>query len=354
MLSPFVVFKVLAMGALSFSVAFVLAPVLIRFLTRIRFGKNIRDAKEAPVMSALHLAKKGTPVGGGIIIWVALLVTVVFGELLALVFGPNSYPGRLAFLDRGETWLPLAAFIAAALIGLLDDWMNVKGIGGGKGGGLQVRYRLIFYTLVAAVGALWFFWKLDWDLLRVPLVGNFNLGWLYIPFFIFILVATAFSVNEADGLDGLAGGPLLTSFGAMSAISFLQGRYDLATFCAVIVGALVAFLWYNIHPARFFMGDTGAMGMGITLGVVAMLTNTSLLLPIIGSVFVAETVSVIIQLTSKKLRGKKVFLSAPFHHHLQASGWEEPQIVMRLWLLSGVSAVVGLVIELVDIGLVGR
>lgn len=140
----------------------------------------------------------------------------------------------------------------------------------------------------------------------------------------------------------------------MSAISFFQGRYDLATFCAVIAGALVAFLWYNIHPARFFMGDTGAMGMGITLGVVAMLTNTSLLLPIIGSVFVAETVSVIIQLTSKKLRGKKVFLSAPFHHHLQASGWEEPQIVMRLWLLSGLSAVVGLVIELVDIGLVGR
>jgi phospho-N-acetylmuramoyl-pentapeptide-transferase len=354
MLSPFVVFKVLAMGALSFSVAFVLAPVLIRFLTRIRFGKNIRDAKEAPIMSALHLGKKGTPVGGGIVIWVALLVTVAFGELLAMAFGPNSYPGRLAFLDRGETWLPLGAFIAAALIGLLDDWMNVKGIGGGKGGGLQVRYRLIFYTLVAAVGALWFFWKLDWDLLRVPLVGNFNLGWLYIPFFIFILVATAFSVNEADGLDGLAGGPLLTAFGAMSAISFIQGRYDLATFCAVIVGALVAFLWYNIHPAQFFMGDTGAMGMGITLGVVAMLTNTSLLLPIIGSVFVAKTVSVIIQIASKKLRGKKVFLSAPFHHHLQASGWEEPQIVMRLWLLSGLSAVVGLVIELVDVGLVGR
>lgn len=196
MLSPFVVFKVLSMGALSFAIAFVLAPVLIRFLTRIRFGKNIRAEGDTPIMSALHMNKKGTPVGGGIIIWVALLVTIVVGELLALAFGPNSYPGRLAFLDRGETWLPLAAFIAAALIGLLDDWLNVKGIGGGKGGGLQVRYRLIFYTLVAAIGALWFFWKLDWDLLRIPLVGSYNLGWLYIPFFIFILVATAFSLTR--------------------------------------------------------------------------------------------------------------------------------------------------------------
>jgi phospho-N-acetylmuramoyl-pentapeptide-transferase len=354
MLSPFIVFKVLAMGTLSFMVAFVTAPALIRYLTRIRFGKNIRDAKDAPIMNALHLTKQGTPTGGGIIVWVTLLFVIGFGELLAVIFGPNSYPGRLAFLDRGETWLPLAAFVASALIGLVDDWMNVKRIGGGKGGGLRMRHRLVLYTLVAAAGALWFFWKLDWDLLRIPLIGSYNLGWLYIPFFVFILVGTANAVNFTDGLDGLAGGPLLAAFGALSAISFFQARYDLATFCAVIAGALAAFLWYNINPAKFFMGDTGAMGMGITLGIVAMLTNTSLLLPVIGAIFVAETLSVIIQMTSKRLRHKKVFLSAPLHHHLEATGWTEPQIVMRFWLLSGLAAILGLTIELVDIGLLGR
>jgi phospho-N-acetylmuramoyl-pentapeptide-transferase len=354
MLSPYVVFKVLILAAFGFAAALAAAPGLIRLLRRYKFGKNIRDAKDAPIMAALHLAKQGTPTGGGIIVWGALLLVLGLGELLVLLFGPGSYPGRLAFLDRGETLLPVGALVASALVGLLDDYWNVRRIGGGKGGGLRMRHRLLLYTLIAAAGALWFFFKLDWDLLRIPLVGNFNIGWWYIPFFILVIVATGFSVNEADGLDGLAGGTLLSAFAAMGAICFFQGKYDLAAFCAIIAGALVAFLWHNIPPAKFFMGDTGAMGLGVTLGVVAMLTNTSILLPIIGLVFVAESGSVIIQIASKRLRGRKVFLSAPFHHHLEARGWTEPQIVMRFWLISGMAAVVGLVIELVDVGLLGR
>ncbi|NCQ16399.1 phospho-N-acetylmuramoyl-pentapeptide-transferase, partial [Candidatus Falkowbacteria bacterium] len=170
----------------------------------------------------------------------------------------------------------------------------------------------------------------------------------YLLVFIFVLVATAFSVNETDGLDGLAGGILLICFAAYAVIAFSVGKYDLAAFCGVISGALLAFLWFNINPARFFMGDTGAMSLGITLGVIAMLTNTALILPLIGLVFVIESVSVILQQLSKKIRGKKIFLSSPIHHHLEAIGWPEPKIVMRFWVIGGVSAAVGLVVFLLD------
>jgi phospho-N-acetylmuramoyl-pentapeptide-transferase len=168
--------------------------------------------------------------------------------------------------------------------------------------------------------------------------------------FIFVIVATSFSVNETDGLDGLAGGVLLFAFATYSAIAFAQGKSDLAAFCGVIVGALLAFLWFNINPARFFMGDTGAMSLGVTLGIVALLTNTVFLLPIIAIICVIESVTVIMQLTSKKLRGKKIFLSTPIHHHFEAIGWSEPKIVMRAWIISAVACAMGLVLALVDIG----
>jgi len=221
---------------------------------------------------------------------------------------------------------------------------------GPKGGGLSVLYRLGLYTFVSLIGGLWFYFKLDWDVFHVPFVGNFEIGLWYIPLFVFILVATAFSVNEADGLDGLAGGALATTFAALGAICFAQGKFELAALCGVIMGALVAFLWFNINPARFFMGDTGAMSLGITVGVIAMLTNTALFLLIIGFIFVVDTLSVIIQVSSKKIRKKKVFLSAPIHHHFQAIGWPEPKIVMRFWLISSIAAVVGVILFLLDSG----
>lgn len=320
--------------------AFAWAPLLIRTLITLKMGKSIRLASETPVFAAMHAKKQGTPTMGGILVW----VTVVLFTLVPVAF--ESYiPG---FFSRNETLLPLGALIASAIVGLLDDYLNVRRIGA-HGGGIRGRHRLFLYTVIAMVGALWFFIKLEWDVIRIPFVGIMDLGWYYVPFFVLTIVATSFSTNEADGLDGLAGGLLLAAYGAYGAIAFAQEKYDLATFCAVIAGALLAFLWYNINPARFFMGDTGAMSLGVTLGIVAMLTNYPLLLPLICFPFLLESLSVIIQLTSKKLRnGKRVFKSAPIHHHFEAIGWTEPQIVMRFWMISGVCAVLGVAIALAD------
>jgi phospho-N-acetylmuramoyl-pentapeptide-transferase len=257
--------------------------------------------------------------------------------------------GRYNFLSRGQTLLPLGALVASAIVGLIDDLFDVWRVGH-RGGGLRMRHRFVIYGIIALVGAWWFYAKLDWTTLHVPFMGNFDIGSWYILFFLFIIISTAHSVNITDGLDGLAGGTLLMAFGAYGAIAFAQGRYDLATLCGVIVGALLAFLWFNINPARFFMGDTGSMSLGVTLGIIAMLTNAALLLPVIGFVFVIESMSVIVQTFSKKIRKKKIFLSSPIHHHLEAIGWPEAKIVMRVWVVAGVAAVIGLIIYLVDSG----
>jgi phospho-N-acetylmuramoyl-pentapeptide-transferase len=213
-----------------------------------------------------------------------------------------------------------------------------------------MKHRLGLYTMVAAFGAWWFYTKLDWSILHVPGVGDFEIGWWYVPLFMLVIVSTAFSVNEADGLDGLAGGILLFSFGAYTALSFAMGRIELAMFCAAISGGLLTFLWFNVYPARFFMGDTGAMSLGTTLGIIAMLTNSALVLPIIAFPLVVESLSVIIQIISRKTRGKKVFLSAPIHHHFEALGWPETKVTMRFWIVSAVSASVGLAIGLLGMG----
>ena len=342
------IIKIFFLTTISFLLAVSWTPLLTNFLYRHKLGKQIRDAKSAPIFSRLHQSKSGTPTMGGILIWMTLLMLAAF-----FYFGQQWVGGTFFnwfnFMSRSQTLLPLGALVASALVGLVDDYFNVRRIGP-HGGGLTMRHRLLTYTVIALVGALWFYFKLDWDLLRIPFVGNFNVGWWYIPVFVLVIVATAFSVNEADGLDGLAGGMLLSCFAAYGAIAFMQGRVDLAAFCGVIVGALLAFLWFNINPARFFMGDTGAMSLGVTLGIVAMLTNTALLLPVIGLMFVLESASVIAQVTSKKLRGKKIFHSTPIHHHFEAIGWSEPKIVMRFWIIAGVTAVMGTVLALIDIG----
>ncbi|MBI4262096.1 phospho-N-acetylmuramoyl-pentapeptide-transferase [Candidatus Uhrbacteria bacterium] len=328
-----------------FTIAFVSTmawtPLLTRFLYQHRLGKHIRDAGEAPIMAGLHAAKAGTPTMGGVLVWGTTLVLTLLVAFLAPQF---------SFLSRKETLLPLGVLIASAFVGLVDDLFNVWRMGS-HGGGLRMRHRLLLYSLIAAVGAWWFYVKLEWDFLHIPFVGDVTVGAWYIPIFIFIIVATSFSVNEIDGLDGLAGGTLLTAYGAFGAIAFVQGRYDLAALISVIIGALLAFLWFNIKPARFFMGDTGSMSLGVTLGVIAMLTNAALLLPIIGILFVVESLSVIIQITSKRLFHRKVFRSAPIHHHLEAIGWPEEKIVMRFWVIAAVSAIAGLVLFLLDRGI---
>ncbi len=342
----FIIIKVFVLTVASFVVAILSTPLLTHFLYKYKLGKTIRVDKNTPIFSKLHAHKAGTPTMGGILIWFTVLLLAVLFNILSHL-GKGTWLEQLNFLTRNETLLPLGALVASSLVGLVDDLLNVFRIGP-KGGGLRMRHKLIIYTIIAAVGAYWFYFKLDWDLIRVPFLGNFNIDWWYIPLFIFIIVATSFSVNETDGLDGLAGGALLIAFSSYGVIAFAQGRYNLAAFCGVIVGALLAFLWFNINPARFFMGDTGSMGLGVALGIIAMLTNTVLLLPFIGFLFVLESLSVIIQIISKKFFGRKVFRSAPIHHHFEALGWPEPKIVMRFWIISGVMAVIGLIIFFID------
>ena len=334
--------RLLILTSVSFLTAFFLTPLLTHFLFKYRLGKQIRT-EGAPIFAKIHSGKEGTPTMGGILIWSTVLILALGFWLLSLFF--DGVFGDLNFLSRSQTFLPLGALIFAALLGFIDDLLGVFRIGP-KGGGLSMKHKIFLYTFIAAVGAYWFYFKLNFDIIYIPFLGNFEVGLWYLPIFIFIIVATAFSTNETDGLDGLAGGVLLFAFAALGALAFSQGHYDLAAFTGVIVGALLAFLWFNIYPARFFMGDTGAMSLGITLGIVAMLTNAALLLPLIAFILVFESSSVIVQVISKKFRGKKIFLSTPIHHHFEALGWPETKVTMRFWIISAVTATIGLIIGL--------
>jgi phospho-N-acetylmuramoyl-pentapeptide-transferase len=347
MMEPtFVVARLLAISTAAFVISVLMTPWLIRILRKLKMGKSIRDAKAAPVMAKLHAAKKGTPTMGGIAIWGTVLILVLGIEGLCGLFGGAIC--EVSFLSRSQTWLPLGLMLAAALVGLFDDYLNIRGVGS-KGGGLRERHRLFSYGLIAIIGAWWFYTKLDWDLLHIPFTGTYEIGLLYPLFFILVIVATSHSVNVTDGLDGLAGGTLLSAFMAYAIIAWSQGRFDLAVLCGAIVGALIGFLWFNVNPADVFMGDTGAMSMGTVLGVVALMTNQPILLILIGLPFVIESTSVILQVASKKLRGgKKILRSSPLHHHLEAIGWTEPRIVMRFWMISFILAGIGSVLALID------
>jgi phospho-N-acetylmuramoyl-pentapeptide-transferase len=333
--------RVLIMFALAFVVALMVTPFVAHLLERFHFQKkNIRDEKSAPVFYSLHKNKSSTPTMGGIIIWATVLGLALLFFLAQFVL--NGFAEYFNFIDRAETYLPLAALFLAAIVGLVDDMFGILGKGP-HGGGLNIKQKLLLYTSVSIVGAWWFYMKLGWSTLFIPFVGDVQIGAWYIPVFIFVLVATAFSANETDGLDGLAGGTLFFAFVAMAVVSFVLGRYDLAVMNAVILGALLAFLWFNIYPARFFMGDTGSMSLGITLGVMAMLTNTAVFLPFFAFILVIESLSVIVQTISKKIRKKKIFLSTPIHHHFEAIGWPETRVTMRFWFISAAVSMLGLV-----------
>lgn len=339
--------KVLILTAISFAFSLALTPAFEYYLKRFKLGKKIRNDGSTPMFSAIHAVKQGTPTMAGILIWMTTgILTVVFWFLDRVLQIDGTQ--ILNFLNRRETLLPLGAFIGAAFIGLLDDIGDLLGRGF-KGRGFRFRHKLFFYMIVASVGAYWFYFKLGFDYINVPFFGEFTLGWLYIPFFIFTVIATSFSVNQTDGLDGLAGGVLLMCFLGYGLIAYLGGRYDLASFIGVISGALLAFLWFNIFPAKFFMGDTGSMSLGTVLAVIAFLVHGELLLPIIGIVFVLEAVSTVLQLFWRKVFHKKLFLSAPLHHHLEVKGWPEAKITMRLWIVSMVAAMLGVIIYFVGI-----
>jgi phospho-N-acetylmuramoyl-pentapeptide-transferase len=340
----FQIVRLIVVGGISFGAAMLIEPLLYQLLLRLGKGKQIRT-EGAPIFASLHMKKAGTPTMGGVMIWSVVVALTFIFFLLSKIF--DGFWSWLNFWSRRQTFLPLAAFLLAALTGLLDDLLGVFGIGA-RGGGLRVREKIIVYVVIATLGAWWFYTKLGFDTLHIPFWGDVSLGWWYVPFFVLVVAATAFSLNEADGLDGLAGGISLPALGALGVVSFVQGRYDLAAFVASIIGALLAFLWYNIYPAKFFMGDTGAMSLGISIGVLAMLTNTALLLPFFGFMLVVESLSVIIQKAYRLLFGKKLFLSTPIHHHFEARGWHETRITMRFWIVSGVAASLGLVVFFLD------
>ncbi len=338
---------IFASFGLAFVIAFALAPTFIKLLKKWGIGKQIRevatDGKIAKLYHALHAKKTGTPTMGGILIWGSALIVVGLTRLF-------SYIGIFdhSLLNRKETYLPIFTLLTVALLGALDDYLNIKGLGRSKG--INVKPKFLWLILFATLGAAWFYFKLGYDQIHVPGIGDFIIGAWYIPLFILVIVSTANAVNITDGLDGLAGGLSVIAFGSFAAIAYMQGLLLLAAFCMVIVGATLAFLWFNIPPAKFYMGDTGALSLGATLGVIAMLTDSVLILPFVGFIFVIETLSVIIQLSSKKFFKKKVFHIAPLHHHFEHMGWPESQITMRFWMVGAIVAGCGLILGLVGMG----
>lgn len=328
--------RILLLGCLSFVLSMLLTPIYTSLAYRGQWWKKPREktitGEIAKIFNSLHGEKhrRLIPTMAGIIFVVStVLVTLLFN------------------LNRSETWLPLAAFAGAGLIGLLDDIINIRGTGKGVAG-LSSKLKLLLTTLVALIGGWFFYFKLDVNSINIPWFGSLGLGWFIIPLFVLVVVATANAVNISDGLDGLAGGLATIAFAIYAVIAIVEHRYGIAGFCMTIVGGLLSYTWFNIYPARFFMGDVGSFALGTALGVVAMLTDTVVLLPIIGAVFVAEAGSVLLQITSKKLRkGKKIFLISPIHHHFEALGWPETKVTMRFWIIGQTMGLIGLVLFMI-------
>lgn len=322
------------LGFAAFAIAMLFTPFYTYFAYRYKFWKIQRTTSTTgellQVFSKLHAHKhqRNIPTMAGIIALVAVVLVTLVGNF-----------------DRNQTLLPLLALIGGGLVGLIDDIINIRGLGGGVSG-LRSPIKFALITLVAGVVAWYFFTRIGVDSVFIPFFGSIDIGWLIVPLFTFVVVATGNAVNISDGLDGLAGGLLVISFGAFGLIALLQGYPGIAGFCFTVVGALLAYLWFNIFPARFFMGDVGSFAFGTALGVVAMMTNSLFLLPIIGILFVLEAGSSAVQIASKKLFKRKVFLSAPLHHHLEAIGWPEAKVTMRFWVIGQVFAMIGLLIAL--------
>ena len=316
-----------------------LTPIYTYFAYKYHFWKKQKkttvDGQALPVMTKLHAHKfKHTfPTMAGMVGVVAItLVTWIFN------------------LDRGQTWLPLFGFLGGSLVGAIDDSINIFGSGRGAAG-LRGPVKFTLITIVGLVLGWFFAVKLGWTTILIPFVGNIEIGVIgMILVFAFAVVATSNAVNITDGLDGLSGGLAMLAYGAFGIIAMFQGNMLLFGFCMTVVGWLLSYIWFNVPPARFMMGDTGSFALGAGLGVVAMMTNSFLLLPIIGLVFAVETGSSLIQLASKKLFKKKIFISAPLHHHLEAKGWGEAKIVMRFWIIAGVCALVGVYLAMVGGG----
>ena len=329
-----VFFRTVVLSITAFGIAMLLTPFYTFVAYRYKFWKRQRTESTTgevlKVFTKLHANKfkRNIPTMAGMVFVLAIVIVTFFLNL-----------------DRRETWLPLAALAGGAIVGLIDDIINIRG--GGKGvAGLRSQLKFLMIAGIGAILGWYFFSKLGISAVHVPFIGNLELGWFIVPLFAFVVVATGNAVNISDGLDGLAGGLAAISFGAFGVIALMQGNGLLAAFCFTVVGALLSYLWFNIYPARFFMGDVGSFALGTSLGVVAMLTNCLFILPVIGLVFVIEAGSSLIQIFSKKVFKKKVFISAPIHHHLEAKGWPETKVTMRFWVIAAVTSFIGVMIAI--------
>jgi phospho-N-acetylmuramoyl-pentapeptide-transferase len=345
----------------AFVLGILLTPILTNYLYankmwKHKAGKTALDGNEAVIFNELHKEKEiNTPRMGGIIIWFSTGFVILL-IWLASHFFPGEITTKLDLLSRSQTWVPLATLLLGALVGLVDDYLEIKGSKESKGkGGLPLKKRLLIVSLIALACAWWFYSKLDVTAIGLPF--GLNGGELYLgPFFILLFLATAIFIYAGgviDGIDGLAGGVFTTMFVAYGGIAFYQQQINLAAFCATVAGSILAFLWFNIPPARFYMSETGSMGLTITLTVVAFMTDRLgggygfLVLPIIAMPLVITALSNVIQISSKKFRGKKVFLVAPIHHHFEALGWPAYKVTMRYWIFSTICAILGITLALI-------
>lgn len=346
------VLKVFTPATLAFFIGLFLAPILTDFLYKHKCwkkkcGKIDPLGKETPIFNSLHKSKEvGTPRMGGVIIWVSVLCTIGVIYVLTLLFPGDEFFLKLNFLSRGQTWLPLFTLLAGSIVGLIDDILQVTGNGDCRSG-LAFWKRSIVVMVLGLIGGFWFYNRLGMTSVHIPFFGPWELGILIIPFFILVMFSL-FSSGVIDGLDGLSGGVMAIIFSAYGGIAYFQNRIDLAAFCIVVTGGILAFLWFNIPPARFYMSETGILGLTTTLTVIAFLTDSVIILPLIAFPLFITSASVVIQLASKKFRnGKKIFKVAPLHHHFEAIGWPAYKVVMRYWVIGIIMAIIGMVIALI-------
>ena len=350
--------KVFTPASLAFIIGILLTPIWTSYLYKNEMwkkvaGKKSLEGNDTPIFNALHKTKEvGTPRMGGVIIWVSTISTILLIWILSKIL-PFEILNKLEFSSRSQTWIPVATLLLGALVGFIDDWFEIKGNKDYCAGGLSLKKRLFIIALIGLSCASWFYFKLDVSSIGgMPFSHSINLGPWFILFFVAVMMFI-YSGGIIDGLDGLAGGVFAIMFSGYGLIAFFQNQMDLAALCATIVGGLLAFLWFNIPPARFYMSETGSMALSITLTVVAFMTDTIgggrgvLALPIIALPLVLTSLSVILQQLSKRIRGKKVFLVAPLHHHFEAIGWPAYKITMRYWVLSIIVCMVGVIFALI-------
>ncbi|MDE2399858.1 MAG: hypothetical protein KGL67_02520 [Patescibacteria group bacterium] len=344
--------KIFIPTTVAFFLGLFLTPVATHFFFKYKMWKKYsRDASfDNPDFSKIQNGKGelNTPRVGGIIVWFSIFLTTMIFYILSILIDSESIE-KISFLSRNQTFIPFFTLLFGSFIGLWDDLIQIYGHS--KFAHDDASWRkwkaLLIATMSLLIG-LWFFYKLGMNSIHIPFMGELYIGILIIPFFIIVALAT-FSGGVIDGLDGLSGGVLASIFASYSVIAYANNQIDIAAFCGVVTGCTLAFLWFNIPPARFYMGETGIMGLTITIATIAFLTNTVLILPIIALPLVISSGSVILQMASKRFRnGKKLFKLAPIHHHFEALGWPSYKVTMRFWVLSVVSAIVGIILVIIS------